>query len=774
MRRLVLLLVVIAGLALVVRFAIGGSGSGVLPGAERSQGDTTTPDARSSTTDSTAERTEVDDTGAPPVGVGPRETGLLVAGRVVDAETGAPVADATVRAERTDVGGAVEAAPVITDQEGRFEIRGWSRQKGCYLSATAATHVARRVGVGGLPRRDFEIALLPRARAATLLGRVFDARAAPAEGARIRLMVRATARDDRPRPILGETGADGSFVLSGLPPGRATLHVELAHHDDLVLHVDLPAGSRTDLGTLRLTPFSWSSITGVVRDLDGEPVPDAEIVIPLSPVVATRRVDADADGRYRIDRLRAGVLLVRVSARGASNFLTVEVPPGAVHEVDLELPLGSHFLGGVVTSAGAPAAGLEVICEPVESGTGQSWTAWTDAEGRFRVDGLVAGPKLVNVMRESPWKIEVFEGLALDRDDHVLEFPPVPDPVRVEGTVTSIDGAPIAGALVEASGSGVGERAHTDVLGRYALELRVTADEVRILHATHPEFRAERSTVQPADAALEIVARDFRLTPLFRTGAVEGVVLDATGRPVAGAVCVVTAQRDAGARILEREDSDSLGRFRIGAIPEGSALLRVGIEGEDEHQRAVEIRAAETLHVEFRIDRPAGATLHVRVRDESGRPVSGASVAAWRASGAVLRWGTTDEEGRLTLEDVRVGAVRITAEVAGAPGHSRDVELEPGGAVDVVLDVVRGPHRLEGVLLRPDGSVAPSVEIEVRSVDRGGSFVNAYLYTDHEGRFVQPNLPAGRYELDASTTDLHARREVTLPSGGIEMRLEER
>jgi len=49
------------------------------------------------------------------------------------------------------------------------------------------------------------------------------------------------------------------------------------------------------------------------------------------------------------------------------------------------------------------------------------------------------------------------------------------------------------------------------------------------------------------------------------------------------------------------------------------------------------------------------------VRDERGRPVVGASVAAWRTGWNVLRWGTTDAEGRLVLEDVRVGAVRVTA-----------------------------------------------------------------------------------------------------------------
>ncbi len=125
---------------------------------------------------------------------------------------------------------------------------------------------------------------------------------------------------------------------------------------------------------------------------------------------------------------------------------------------------------------------------------------------------------------------------------------------------------------------------------------------------------------------------------------------------------------------------------------------------------------------------PASATLVGSVRDQEGRPIAGAEIAA-------LSWGyrqtpgvESDANGEFEFPDIDVGHRAITVEATGyAPAH-RTIEIAAGATVR--QDFVLAPAaRIRGRLTDPRGQPLTSWWIAAKDTPRGSK-------TDGEGRFV--------------------------------------
>lgn len=338
------------------------------------------------------------------------ERGALVAGRVVDAATGAPVAVAEIQAE------------TIPQDDGSSR-SGPGRQ----VNMTA---------VFGGPRP----------------GRRF------------------TGNGARQTVGRAKSDAEGKYELKGLPSGQFTIG---ARHADYAALRSAPIDVKTaeardgvDLNLLR-----GGTLEGTVTGLDGKPRTGDRIDVTSTTIegLALNAV-SDADGNYRVEHVPAGdgvatrsepdnntpgrpVFRMAVSGAGAQEdpgkpFTMKESDVVRIDFAQQEKP----WVEGVVRSVEGPVAGATVQALPNGGGRrgffgGDQKTATTDADGGFRIADLDPGSYRISV-RHPQGIVPVEQTVELKsgepvRQDFFLEGG------VIEGNVTTQKNrAPLEGATV--------------------------------------------------------------------------------------------------------------------------------------------------------------------------------------------------------------------------------------------------------------------------------------------------------------------------------------
>jgi RNA polymerase sigma factor (sigma-70 family) len=267
------------------------------------------------------------------------------------------------------------------------------------------------------------------------------------------------------------------------------------------------------------------------------------------------------------------------------------------------------------------------------------------------------------------------------------------------------DSSPAAGVMIGVRRRGTdfgagGERRRSDAAGLVSFVdlavgwMQVTSDRFGMRYA---EIRAGQTT------ELEFVLEAGVL--------LTGLVVDATGTPVAGAsVDVLTPASSEYYEVLAVSGAD--GRFAVRGAP---SLLFVGARAMGHGASAVEFfESAPGNRVEVRLQLAAlGGAVDGLVVDEQGRPVRGALVCIGDGDlrGHVARNGVaptlpalvrSDEEGRFQalgvapgLQPVAVRAPRFapwsgTCEVVASLTVPLRIDLSPGGAIRGVVHTAAG------------------------------------------------------------------------------------
>lgn len=155
-------------------------------------------------------------------------------------------------------------------------------------------------------------------------------------------------------------------------------------------------------------PLNSASVSGTVTAAGGAtPIARARVVLSSPGVAAPRVTMTDESGRYRVDRLGAGLYMVAVSRNGfvdATFPAPIEVAERQqLQHVDIALEPAAVIRGRILDEDGTPFAGAIVQALRVSSESGQrslaaAATATSDDEGRFSLFGLPAGNYLVSAM----------------------------------------------------------------------------------------------------------------------------------------------------------------------------------------------------------------------------------------------------------------------------------------------------------------------------------------------------------------------------------------
>ncbi|MFO1052377.1 MAG: carboxypeptidase-like regulatory domain-containing protein [Planctomycetota bacterium] len=332
--------------------------------------------------------------------------GETVHGRVVDADSGAAIAGAEVRADR-DARSCVRSAV-----DGSFDFRGFGTRR-VQLRATARGYAAEDLLVrdGGTLRADL-VFHLHRARRA--VGRVLAAGRA-VEGAYVAAAAYRieTGQPQRLDWIAGRSGPDGSFVLEDLCGDLD--HVLLVHADGFgVRQIDFPSEARTlpsvDLGDVVLE--RGVVLSGRVVDEDGAPCggrsvelhgsadgrrpPGAagvDAYVFIDGYVALRRTTSDCDGRFAIADLAPGSYEAMVigDLGRPEQAVPIRIEGNIVPtEVELHVVRGLSISGRIQVDDGGALPTCYVSVDPLDQGN-RATDVQCATDGSFRATGLSRG-----------------------------------------------------------------------------------------------------------------------------------------------------------------------------------------------------------------------------------------------------------------------------------------------------------------------------------------------------------------------------------------------
>lgn len=699
-----------------------------------------------------------------------------ISGRVVDAESGRPVADALIRTA-APFGNVAQRVEAITDLDGRYELTGLAPGEYVIVAlphqnravhgsagfgmaeATAATVTnAPRVAIAQAEARTGIDIRLPRARA--IEGRVSNSAGEPLSGLSVRAErlgvrsdVRNAATDDR-----------GLYRIYGLSPGSYRVCADVpraardpgappqpafvttcystgpldARQDSVVVEGRDAEGAdiqmeRTGTSVPLRSGSGDATLAGRLTETStGLPLAGAPVVVrSFHDSTAVFTTKTDSDGRYEAAGLPAGVWIVRAEAgehrashvpKGYSRSGLVEGASGIKidagerrTDIDIALPAAGTISGRVVDEAGEPVAGIRLQLFRAPGGRAVYFgDASSDDRGEFRLFGIEPGSYFVCA-----------------------------EPAMV--------------VRLRSTGAGV--------------RRRVPADACH-LSATGGEF-GQAITVVPGDTGgVEI------RTPFLRTRQIGGTVRSADGSPARGARISARLSSSRGRSGIE-VPADGEGRFSFVELPparytlsarwtdpapvgEGEwALLDVDLSSDDATGILVQLAAPVTVRGRITYDgqEPPGTPSPV-VAVESAAPGIFPAHTSKPNLTEDLRFEISERMGPqvITVERLPAGWVveRITyrgANIAGLPAT-----FVPGtDEVQIVLG--NRPAVVRGRVLDARGDPVGSAVVLVVPADRihlPGRHAWPMTLSDADGTFTAPAVPAGEYLVLALTQrDFH-------------------
>jgi protocatechuate 3,4-dioxygenase beta subunit len=433
----------------------------------------------------------------------PRETATgtaAIRGRVVSADTGAPLRRVQVRAFS---GEARESRMANTDGQGRFELRDLPAGR-WELSAAKAGYVTLRFGQkrpfeAGRPieladgdtmsRADFA---LPKG--AVITGRILDEFGDPVASANVTAMRYQSMMGTRrlvPAGVHDQTDDTGAFRLFGLPPGE--YYVSARVHDrsfaeqstestgyaatyypgtgNMAEAQRVPVGVGQEQANISfaLLPIRTVRITGTAIDSKGRPLANGFVMM-------VERTDAAGgfasmmssggrvrpDGSFTIANVTPGSYTLQIQAgmMGGPDQEFASTPITVGNEdltgVHLVTSRGATVRGAVVAAEGTtgtiPSRGLQVFAQPRQFGPMMGMRpAAVDEDGTFTATGL-SGTRLLRVNGLPPnWTQKAVLVDGVDVMDTGIEFRSDEEIADVQIVVTDRIGE-VNGKVTDAKG----------------------------------------------------------------------------------------------------------------------------------------------------------------------------------------------------------------------------------------------------------------------------------------------------------------------------------
>ncbi len=568
------------------------------------------------------------------------------------------------------------------------------------------------VGSGGSPLSDAQVLLLPVVDPVTAARLDREGRL-PEPAAKAVTTSQGLYRLTAPRAGIYRVRVEApgfaprQFLLVPLLEPADLVEAKLARDTGIIVRVADRAGA----------PIEGASVH--IAEPETRYVADSRWMVPPSTVFTGK------DGTAHLARAETDLTVLTISAPG---YLLAERRGIRGNSFTVKLEKGQPVAIEVKDVGGAPVPGVLAVTGPTNHPLGS-----TDANGRL---GLAVPPR-----GEVPLTLLAADGRQIEAR---ISPPPkdrpgplrlvLPERLTLSGRVIDLETRrPLAGALVWNEGR-PWEAVPTDDSGGYALGAdRGTGD---ILEGGAPGYLRSEPRMLTAPPR----GRPGPTLALEPAAAVEGVVVDAHGQPVAGADVSVVRRMEGGRFqffIGGRPDTphamtSSRGRFRLSPVDASPRYdLTVSAKGFAPASRELPpLERRRTLDIQ-RIELARGRKALGRVLDGEKRPIRDASVLirpalrrgepvfVAKASGGAAkpeeRTAVSDASGRFEIAALAAGTFDLEVRRKGFARKTLErVEVADAAEPADLGDIVLAPgERIQGRVADPSGKPIDGVEISI-------------------------------------------------------------
>jgi hypothetical protein len=609
--------------------------------------------------------------------------------------------------------------------------------------------------------------------ASVIEGFVVDAQGNPAAGAEVQVSGRV--------PEVTTSGSGGGFSVE-VEAGTYTVSARRGGEAGS-LDKSLIVSAGKTVRDVRIQLGQGSALEGrVVARSTGAPVAGASVdVSPYGHNGDSGRAVTDGSGNFSVGGLAPGSYDLVVSAPGFSTNTrrALTVSAGERFPIEIQLTGTGAVEGQVRDSAGQPVAGAQVVGGDRWAGSLSSMPAEsrTDAEGRYRLEGLSVGSQSITARREgatlgASQRVSIKEGVTAQADFTLEETG------TVEGVIRAASGSlPAEQLLVLAFPQHRGRGPsfsftdfrpiEADPGGSFRLVLPPGTYEMRAVSSERRAPGSRESKTVEVEAG-KTVRAELTLAEERGTDGLQGVVLEPDGSPSAGAFVSISSEGSRRSRWMS--PADEQGRFSIAMSSEGNTnqgrlnltASNGGRLGEVQGVRPGERNVVVKL-------RPAASARGRVVRASGGAPVQGFTLTVLSQDRGSFMMGDRTWEfpgDRFELRDVLAAPVKLRVRTTDGAGGEALVTPMSGSVTEVEISVksmagVRG-RVVDATTKAPLSEVLVFIEGE-----RPGDPDNA---TTGDGRFSLEGVAPGERTLvlmGSGMAQRMERRSVTLVEGQV-------
>jgi protocatechuate 3,4-dioxygenase beta subunit len=629
-----------------------------------------------------------------------------IAGRVLDAASGAPVTDFEASYTPARSGGIVirmgpagenDRRTPFSSPEGAFSFE--DVPPGNFdVTVWAKTYQEARTGGVAVVAGETRNIEVKAARGLVIRGRVVDAKSG--RGVQdASVSARAGGSGGAFMFNLGENGggvitdADGRFEIVDQGPGSYQLTARHSLFSEATARVTLEDKD----GVVDIPMVSGGVIAGMVASSQGAPLAGAEVSLQNNGDAGGIRMGmegqgtlTDGAGRFRFEHLAAGRYKVGATLRSeASPTIDVPLNAGDVREdIRLALDAGATVRGVVKGLSESERSGVMIGAQGSEDYFANTRT---NADGSFEFTGV---PKGSLTLRATAGDLVFGSSHTATREvaipagqSEVLTEIVFDDGLTISGTVTR-RGAPVSGARVSAYMSGTGRQGsgRTDESGAF----RISGLETGRVNVT---AFAESFSSQ-ATQIVELKA-DMSVDLVIPTAKLSGMVLDsASGLPLESTVELqrtVPGPAGSGGQMRMSATTDSSGRFGFDDLEPVDYRLTARRSGYESVAQTIKpSESGEDLRLELK----RGSGLSVEAKDaQMGFGLRGLFVRVQDGTQDAFSGSVTlDGEGKGEIPGIPPGTYTVTAQASGyapvrvpnvmAPLMVLRLAFTPGGAVE--------------------------------------------------------------------------------------------
>lgn len=700
-----------------------------------------------------------------------------VRGRVVGANSQAPIADATVEAlPANGRPGLADPVTARTGPDGTFVLDGLARGNLRVLVRHPEYGAVTRNVTVGPSTGDMSFEMSGRSRVAGRLAVAADGARPAWNGEELEI------RDSAGQVDYATVAADGSFrFASALSPGAATITVAsgaLAFgrtgSRDASVRIDAAEETELELETVAPTVVRGRIVDEAGRPLAGASVSQTKVLAESARSIGTAITNLDigvfsrvvqlfggdrdellavsgADGRFEIRGQKPGLLTVRLELAGrGTRWLSLTVVAGGAPLVidDAVLRPGCRIQGRVHRNRrGLAGASVTAV------GADSQAVTMTRRDGTFVFEDLMPGEYGVRARLPSMPTGSAEQRVVARADGAPPEAVFEIDSGRVvRGGVSGSDGQPLPGALVTVRGA-VGQTTMTDTGGDFLLELPARAIDLQVSLGDR-----SRPKVVSLGASEEIVSIRLDTPPVTSVAA---LVSGLPSRKRMASALIRFARLDDSGDTSPRSLWFELpnGELSWTACPVGRVRVEIWCEGFVPFVAEREFVAGAPHNFGDVVLEP-GARLAGRVVGPDGSAVANAVV--WLGEEADADFYEprvrSAADGTFRLGGVSSRSSRLVVRAPGYAPRTVDLVLPEDVLADEPLDVVLERGAVIEVAVARDVAMG-NAGVELR---QGGQLV-ATADLDDAGRAWFPNRAAGTYTVGLFGGEVPPKRVVVEP-----------